>query len=148
MHFQYFFIFFPQMLLTYWAILLPPAGSGGGDGRTEKYTPMHVLTEKTIISVLYIDVYFLFCNELLSHSIDSSNPSPFVALALNIWKVLFFSLSSPRAPWTSVTDMAPSMSCLLARTTKMASLSSSSSSIETSSCLLIPIRSLSALSTT
>ncbi len=35
---------------------------------------------------------------------------------------------------TSVTDMAPSMSCLFASTTRMAPFSSSSSSMETSSC--------------
>merc|ERR1719300_188104 len=94
------------------------------------------------------DIYFLFTNALDSHSMLSSRPSPLTALALNIWNVRFLSASRPRAWWTSVTDMAPSISCLLASTTSIADFSSSSSSIETSSCFEMPILSLSAESTT
>ena len=72
------------------------------------------------------DIYFLFTNALDSHSMLSSRPSPLTALALNIWNVRFLSASRPRAWWTSVTDIAPSMSCLLASTTSIADFSSSS----------------------
>ena len=70
--------------------------------------------------------HFRFCRALDNHSMDSSNPSPFIALALKIWNVRFFKASSPNALWTSVTDMAPSMSCLLANTTNIAPFNSSS----------------------
>ena len=39
----------------------------------------------------------LTCNEFDNHSIDSSKPSPRMALALNIWKVRFFNASRPNA---------------------------------------------------
>ena len=76
--------------------------------------------------LVLIQLYFRFCIALDNHSMDSSNPSPFIALALKIWNVRFFKASSPNALWTSVTDMAPSMSCLLANTTNIAPFNSSS----------------------
>ena len=37
------------------------------------------------------------CKEFDNHSIDSSKPSPRIALALKIWNVRFFNASSPSA---------------------------------------------------
>ena len=84
----------------------------------------------SFFSYWFFQLHFRFCIALDSHSIDSSNPSPFIALALKIWNVRFFNASSPNALWTSVTDMAPSMSCLLANTTKIAPFNSSSWNID------------------
>lgn len=101
------------------------------------------------ISLNYFKCYLRVCSAFESQSIAWSNPSPFVADVLNIlknrqkftrsshgtdyfyfveitWKVLFFNASNPSAWCTSATLIQPSMSCLLANTTKIASFSSSS----------------------
>lgn len=61
-----------------------------------------------------------------SQSMAWSRPSPLVADVLKIWKVRFLRASSPSAWCTSATLRAPSMSCLLARTTSTAPFNSSS----------------------
>lgn len=55
------------------------------------------------------------------------------------WNVLFLSASRPRAWCTSATLMQPSMSCLLASTTKMASFNSSSWKVKMLDCTQICI---------
>ena len=56
----------------------------------------------------------------------SSNPSPLRADVLNMDQVLFLSADNPNALDISAGVIAPSRSCLLANTIKMAFLSSSS----------------------
>lgn len=70
--------------------------------------------------------HFLLNKALDSQSIAISSPSPLVADVLKIWKVLFFNASKPRAWWTSATLKHPAMSCLFARTTRIAPCNSSS----------------------
>lgn len=60
------------------------------------------------------------------HSIASSRPVPLVADVLKICHFLSLRAGRPRALATSVGVMAWSMSCLLAKTTRMAFFSSSS----------------------
>lgn len=79
---------------------------------------------------LIVALYFLVCRAFDSQSIAESKPSPFVADVLNIWNVRSFKASRPRAECTSATLIHPSISCLLANTTKTAPPSSSSYSIE------------------
>lgn len=76
--------------------------------------------------------YFLVCKAFDSQSIAESKPSPFVADVLNIWNVRSFKASRPSAECTSATLIHPSISCLLANTTKTAPPSSSSYSSEQS----------------
>lgn len=82
--------------------------------------------------MLYVDRchYFLVCKAFDSQSMAESKPSPFVADVLNIWNVRSFKASRPRAECTSATLIHPSISCLLANTTKTAPPSSSSYSSE------------------
>ena len=70
--------------------------------------------------------HFLLCRALESQSIAWSNPSPLMADVLKIWKVLFLKRSKPKAWCTSATLIAPSISCLLANTARMAPFNSSS----------------------
>lgn len=112
-------------------------------------TNKSVLCLRDIIKHLnYKKGYFLLWSTLLSQSMAWSSPSPLVADVLKIWKVRFFSASRPSAWWTSATDRHPSISCLFASTSNTAPASSSSRSIYSSSSFDIPIRSLSAESTT
>lgn len=60
------------------------------------------------------------------HSIASSRPTPFRAEVLKICHFLSFRAGRPRAFATSVGVIAWSMSCLFAKTTRMAFFSSSS----------------------
>lgn len=60
------------------------------------------------------------------HSIASSSPVPLVAEVLNICHLRSFRAGKPRAFAISVGVMACSMSCLFAKTTKMAFFNSSS----------------------
>lgn len=60
------------------------------------------------------------------HSIASSSPSPLMADVLNIWYRRFLMAERPRAFATSVTVIAPSMSCLLAKMQRTDFFSSSS----------------------
>ena len=69
---------------------------------------------------LYINTQFPY------HSIASSSPSPFVAEVLKMAHVLLLSAARPRAVDTSEGLIAPSRSCLLANTHRMAVFSSSS----------------------
>ena len=65
-------------------------------------------------------------HSLTHHSIASSNPSPLVAEVLKMAQVLLLSAARPRALETSEGLMAPSRSCLLAKTHRMAVFNSSS----------------------
>lgn len=56
----------------------------------------------------------------------SSRPVPFIADVLKIWYFLFFNDGNPKEFATSAAVMAPSMSCLFAKTHNTAFLSSSS----------------------
>lgn len=60
------------------------------------------------------------------HSIASSRPVPLTAEVLNIWYFRFFSEGRPRELATSDAVMAPSRSCLLANTQRVAFFNSSS----------------------
>mmetsp|Transcript_37297 Transcript_37297/g.121299 ORF Transcript_37297/g.121299 Transcript_37297/m.121299 type:complete len:212 (+) Transcript_37297:52-687(+) len=83
-----------------------------------------------------------------SQSSPSCSPSPLMADVLKICHCRCLSDASPSLSATASTGKALGRSCLFAKTSSAASLSSSSSSIVTSSCFEIPIRSASALSTT
>lgn len=77
---------------------------------------------------LYVPCFELIFPETVPtyHSIASSNPVPFIAEVLKIWYLLVLMFVSPRAFATSLTVIAPSMSCLLANTTNTAFFNSSS----------------------
>ena len=94
--------------------------------------PLKIITTKRklwnqgIYSIAKKRSYLRLCRALESQSIAWSSPSPLIADVLKIWNVLFLSKSKPKAWWTSATLIAPSISCLLARTARMAPFSSSS----------------------
>ena len=70
-----------------------------------------------------------WCDSDTYHSMASSSPSPLIADVLKIWYLRFLMAARPRALATSVTVMAPSISCLLANTQRTDFFSSSSYNI-------------------
>lgn len=96
--------------------------------------------------ILHFD--FVSLSLLESQSSPSYRPSPEVAQADCMYHLREFFFSNPSFSVISDTHIALGRSCLLAKTSTMASLSSSSLNIRSSSSLASRIRSRSLLSTT